>query len=81
MQKKKSDSSFYIDNEKIDIVQNYTCLGTCVLPSGNLTLSLDHPRQKALHALFNWDNTLISKAWNLYLHAVVKSGVSLLSRI
>mgnify|MGYP000223529387 CR=1 FL=1 len=45
---KKRDSSFYIANEKLDIVQNYTCLGICTSPSGNLTLSLDHLRQKTL---------------------------------
>ena len=51
--KRKCDSSFYICNEKIDIVQNYTYLGTCVSSTGNFTLSLDHLRQKALHTLFS----------------------------
>ena len=51
--KRKCDSSFYICNEKIDIVQNYTYLGTCISSTGNFTLSLDHLRQKALHALFS----------------------------
>ena len=50
---RKCDSSFYICNEKIDIVQNYTYLGSCISSTGNFTLSLDHLRQKALHALFS----------------------------
>ena len=44
--------NFYIDKEKIDTVQNYTYLGTRISSSGNFTLSLDHLREKALHALF-----------------------------
>ena len=51
--KRKCDSSFYICNEKIDIVQNCTYLGTCISSTGNFPLSLDHLRQKALHALFS----------------------------
>ena len=39
--------------KKIDIVQNYTYLGTCISSTGNFTLSLDHLRQKALHVLFS----------------------------
>ena len=31
---------------------NYTYLGTRISSSGNFTLSLDHLREKALHALF-----------------------------
>ena len=38
-------------SEIIDIVQNYTYLGTRISSSGNFTLSLEH-RQKALHAFF-----------------------------
>ena len=48
--KRKRNSSFYICNEKIDIVQNYTYQGTCISSSGNVTLSLDHLQQKAFHA-------------------------------
>ena len=43
---------FRIGNEVIDVVQNYTYLGTRITSSGNFTLSLEHLRQKALHALF-----------------------------
>ena len=49
---KKYECNFYIDKEKIDTVQNYTYLGTRISSSGNFTLSLDHLREKALHALF-----------------------------
>ena len=42
-----------IGNEVIDVVQNYTYLGTRITFSGNFTLSLEHLRQKALHALFS----------------------------
>ena len=50
---KKCDYVFHIGNEIIDIVQNYTYLGTCLSSSGNFTLSLEHLRQKALHAFFS----------------------------
>ena len=46
---------FHIGNEtseSIDIVQNYTYLGTCISSSGNFTMSLDHLKEKALHSLF-----------------------------
>ena len=46
---KKCDYVFHIGSEIIDIVQNYTYLWTT---SGNFTLSLEHLRQKALHAFF-----------------------------
>ena len=51
--KRKCDSSFYICNERMDIVQNCTYLGTSISSTGNFTLSLDHLQQKALHALFS----------------------------
>ena len=49
---KKGDYVFHIGSEIIDIVQNYTYLGTRSSSSGNFTLSLEHLRQKALHAFF-----------------------------
>ena len=49
---KKCDYVFHIGGEIIDIVQNYTYLGTRISSSGNFTLSLEHLRQKALHAFF-----------------------------
>ena len=48
----KCDYVFHIGSEIIDIVQNYTYLGTRISSSGNFTLSLEHLRQKALHAFF-----------------------------
>ena len=56
---KKCDYVFHIDNETIDIVQDYTYLGTRISVSGNFTLSLEHLRQNALHAFFSQDATLI----------------------
>ena len=64
--KRKCDPSCSICNEKIDIVQNYTYLGTCISFTGNFTLSLDHLRQKALHALF-------SLRWNTYFKSLKPS--------
>ena len=49
---KKYDCNFYIGNEKIDIIQSYTYLGTQISSTGNFTLSLEHLREKAVHALF-----------------------------
>lgn len=45
--------NFRIGNEVIDVVQNYTYLGTRITSSGNFAPSLEHLRQKALHALFS----------------------------
>ena len=50
---KRSDYAFHVGSEKIDIVQDYTYLGTRISSSGNFTLSLEHLRQKALHAFFS----------------------------
>ena len=50
---KKCDYVFHIGNEMIDIVQDYTYLGTRISSPGNFTLSIEHLRQKALHALFS----------------------------
>ena len=49
---KKCDYVFHIGSEIIDIVQNYTYLGTRISSSGNFTLSLEHLRQKVLHTFF-----------------------------
>ena len=50
---KKCDYTFHIGDELIDTVQDYTYLGTRISSSGNFTLSLEHLRQKALHAFFS----------------------------
>ena len=57
---KKIDYNFYIGNEKIDIVQSYTYLGTQISSTGNFTLSLEHLREKAVHALFSFSTPLYS---------------------
>ena len=46
---KKCDYVFHIGNEMVDIVKDYTYLGTRISSPGNFTLSLEHLRQKALH--------------------------------
>ena len=50
---KTCDYTFHIGNKLIDLVQDYTYLGTRISSSGNFTLSLEHLRQKALHAFFS----------------------------
>ena len=51
--KKCSGQTFYIGNQAIDAVQDYTYLGTKISSSGNFKISLDHLKEKALHALFS----------------------------
>ena len=50
---KRYDCNFYAGNEKIDNVQRYTYLGTQISSTVNFTLSLEHLREKAVHALFS----------------------------
>ena len=50
---KKDVYKFHIGNETIDIVQDYTYLGTRISSTGHFTISLNHLREKALHALFS----------------------------
>ena len=51
--KKCTESSFHIDNEIIEIVQNYTYLGTLISSTGNFSMALGKLKEKALHALFS----------------------------
>ena len=52
--KKCSEQTFDIENQAIDVVQGYyTHLGTKISSSGNFKISLDHLKEKALHALFS----------------------------
>ena len=44
---------FHIGKETIDIVHGYTYLGTCISSTGNFNISLEHLKEKALHALFS----------------------------
>ena len=52
--KKFIESNFHIDNEPVELVQNYTYLGTLGISStGNFSLALDELKEKVLHALFS----------------------------
>ena len=44
---------FHIGEETIDIVHEYTYLGTRISSTGNFNISLEHLKEKALHALFS----------------------------
>ena len=43
---------FHTGEETIDIVHEYTCLGTRISSTGNFNISLEHLKEKAFHALF-----------------------------
>jgi len=51
--KKCIESNFAIDNEPVEIVQNYTYLETLISSTGNFSSALDKLKEKALHALFS----------------------------
>ena len=51
--KKNSNLEFHIGKETIDIVHEYTYLGTRISSTGNFNISLEHLKEKALHALFS----------------------------
>ena len=60
--KKISDLEFHIGKQNIDIVHKYTYLGTRISSTGNFNVSLEHLKEKALHALFGLrKNTDISR--------------------
>ena len=40
-----------IGNEHTETVQQYTCLGTRLITTGNFTLALEYLKEKALHAV------------------------------
>ena len=44
---------FHTGEETIYIVHEYTCLGTRISSTGNFNISLEHLKEKALHALFS----------------------------
>ena len=50
---KKADFHFLIGSQIIDVVQEYTYLGTRMSSSGNFSVSREHLKEKALHALFS----------------------------
>ena len=51
--RKCTEGRFFINNQIIDVVHDYTYLGTQISSSGNFTVTLDHLKEKALHALFS----------------------------
>ena len=61
--KKCTESIFNLDKQAIEIVQNYTYLGTLISSTGNFKLALDQLKEKALYlALFSLrKHTSISK--------------------
>ena len=60
--KKNSDLEFHIGKQNIDIVLEYTYLGIRISSTGNFNVSLEHLKEKALHALFGLrKNTDISR--------------------
>ena len=65
-------TNFYIGNEKIDIVQNCTYLGTRISSTGNFTLSLKHFREKWL-MLCLAIRRHIDKGTKLFSHTLVMS--------
>ena len=50
--KKNSNLELHKVKETIDVVQKYTYLGTRISSTGNFNISLEHLKEKALHALF-----------------------------
>ena len=61
--RKNSDLEFHIGKQNIDIVHEiYAYLGTRISSTGNFNVSLEHLKEKALHALFGLrKNTDISR--------------------
>ena len=51
--KKFTESIFNMDKQTIEILQNYTYLGTLISSLGNFSLAHDQLKEKALHALFS----------------------------
>ena len=49
--RKSVDNNFKIGNDYIEIVQQYTYLGTRLTSRGNFTLA--HLKEKAIHAFFS----------------------------
>ena len=51
--KKCDQYNFHINDQIIDVVQEYTYLGTRISSSGNFTLALDQLKEKAQNSLFS----------------------------
>ena len=54
--RKSVDINFNIGTEPIEIVQEYTYLGTRLTPTANVTLAVEHLKEKALYALLVYEN-------------------------
>ena len=67
--KKCTESSLHIDNEIIEIVQNYTYLGTLISSMGHFSMTLDKLKKKALHALFS-----LRKRTNIRERSLFRAG-------
>ena len=50
-QRKSVGMNLNIGNEHTETVQQYTCLGTRLITTGNFTLALEYLKEKALHAV------------------------------
>ena len=50
--KTRSNLEFHMGKETINIVHEYTYLGTHISSTGNFNISLKHLKEKAPHALF-----------------------------
>ena len=48
--KSSEQHDFYLNNNKLDIIQEYTYLGVKLSSSGNCTTNQTQSREKALHA-------------------------------
>ena len=51
--RKCAEFRFFIGNLIIDVVQEYTYLRTRMSSSGNFSVSREHLKEKALHAIFS----------------------------
>ena len=60
MREKNADFHFFVDSQRIDVLQEYTYLGTRMSSSGNFSVSREHLKETALHALFSlrWHTNL-----------------------
>ena len=75
--KKCTETSFHIDNEIIEIVQNYTYLGTLISSTGNFSMVLDKLKEKAPHAPFSLrKHTNISKLSPLLANKIFDMMIS-----
>ena len=51
--RKNDDFRFLVDNQIIDVLHEYTYLGTRMFSSGNVSVLCEHLKEKALHALLS----------------------------